>query len=157
TIFSNEDIPVSAEKQTRYIRLEGEFNAAGVYQIMPGETLRQLVTRVGGLAPGAYLFGSEFRRESTRVQQQKNLDEALNRLERDIQRAGVSRAQNVTTPEEAASLKQQADSQQALLTRLRLLRPTGRIVLALSEDAQPRDLPDLPLEDGDRFSVPSVP
>ena len=157
TIFSKEEIPVSGEKQTRYIRLEGEFSAAGVYQIMPGETLRQLVTRVGGIAPGGYLFGSEFRRESTRVQQQKNLDEALNRLERDIQRAGVRRAQNVTTPEDAASLKEQADAQQALLNRLRGLHPTGRIVLALSEDAVPKDIPDLPLEDGDRFYIPSTP
>jgi len=157
TIFSKEEIPVSGEKQTRYIRLEGEFNSAGVYQIMPGETLRQLVTRVGGVASGAYVFGAEFRRESTRVQQQKNLDESLNRLEQDIQRAGVARAQNVTSPEDTAALKQQAEAQQSLLARLRGLHPTGRIVLALSDDATAKDLPDLPLEDGDRFYVPSMP
>jgi protein involved in polysaccharide export with SLBB domain len=157
TVFSKEDIPVSTEKQTRYIRLEGEFKASGVYQILPGETLRQLVTRVGGLAPDAYLFGAEFRRESTRIQQQKNLDEELNRLEQDIQRAGISRAQNVTAPEDSAALKQQADSEAQLLARLRALHPTGRIVLGLAEDAAPRDLPDLPLEDGDRFYVPSPP
>lgn len=157
TIFSKEDIPVSAERQTRFIRLEGEFNSAGIYEIRPGETLRQLLTRVGGFASTAYLFGSEFTRESTRLQQQKSLDESLNRLERDIQRSGVSRAQNVTTAEDAASLKQQADSQQALIARLRALRPSGRIVLALSEDAALKDIPDLALEDGDRFFVPTAP
>ena len=40
--------------------------------------------RAGGLAPSAYLFGAEFTRESTRIQQQKNLEESLNRLERDL-------------------------------------------------------------------------
>jgi protein involved in polysaccharide export with SLBB domain len=63
----------------------------------------------------------------------------------------------VTSPEDAASLKQQADNQQTLLTRLRQIRPIGRIVLELPERASAGDLPDLPLEDGDRFVVPPPP
>ncbi len=157
TVFSKEDIKVPISKQTQYIRLEGEFRSAGVHQVMPGETLKQLVTRVGGFAPNAYLFGAQFTRESTRIQQEKALDEALNRLERDIQRFNNLRAQNVTSPEDAASLKQQADNQQALLTRLRQIRPIGRIVLELPEQALLKDLPDVPLEDGDRFFVPPPP
>jgi protein involved in polysaccharide export with SLBB domain len=157
TVFSKEDIKVPISKQTQYIRLEGEFNSSGVHQIAPGETLRQLVARVGGIAPNAYLFGAQFTRESTRVQQEKSLDDALNRLERDISRFNALRAQNVTSPEDAASLKQQAENQQALLVRLRQIRPIGRIVLELPEEAQMANLPDLPLEDGDRFLVPSQP
>jgi protein involved in polysaccharide export with SLBB domain len=153
TVFSKEDIKVPISKQTQYIRLEGEFKGSGVHQIMPGETLKQLVARVG-LSPNAYLFGGQFTRESTRIQQEKTLDEALYRLERDMQRFNALRAQNVTSPEDAASLKQQSDVQQALLTRLRQIRPIGRIVLGLPENAQLADLPDLPLEDGDRFVVP---
>ncbi|TMH88883.1 MAG: sugar transporter, partial [Betaproteobacteria bacterium] len=157
TVFSKQDIKVPVSKQTQYIRLEGEFKGAGVYQIQPGETLRQLVERVGGFTPNAYLYGAQFTRESTRLQQEKTLEEALNRLERDIQRFNTLRAQNVTSPEDAASLKQQAENQQALLTRLRQIRPIGRIVLELSESPQSKDLPDLPLEDGDRFIVPPPP
>lgn len=153
TVFSKQDIKVPISKQTQYIRLEGEFKSSGVHQIMPGETLKQLVARIG-LAPNAYLFGGQFTRESTRIQQEKTLDEALYRLERDMQRFNSLRAQNVTSPEDAASLKQQSDVQQALLTRLRQIRPIGRIVLGLPENAQLADLPDLPLEDGDRFVVP---
>src|SRR5712664_4180555 len=157
TVFSKEDIKVPISKQTQYIRLEGEFNGSGVHQIMPGETLRQLVARVGGLASNAYLFGAQFTRESTRVQQEKSLDDALNRLERDISRFNALRAQNVTSPEDAASLKQQAENQQALVARLRQIRPIGRIVLELPEEAQIANLPELPLEDGDRFLIPSKP
>jgi len=157
TVFSKEDIKVPISKQTQYVRLEGEFNSSGVHQIVHGETLRQLVARVGGLAPNAYLFGAQFTRESTRIQQEKTLEEALNRLERDIQRFNTLRAQNVTSPEDAASLKQQAENQQALLARLRQIRPIGRIVLELPENAQTKDLPDVPLEDGDRFIIPPPP
>src|SRR5206468_1793355 len=157
TVFSKEDIKVPVSKQTQYIRLEGEFKGAGVYQIAPGETLRQLVERVGGFTPNAYLYGAQFTRESTRVQQERTLEEALNRLERDIQRFNTLRAQNVTSPEDAASLKQQAENQQALLVRLRQIRPIGRIVLELPESPKSKDLPELPLEDGDRFTVPPPP
>jgi polysaccharide export outer membrane protein len=157
TVFSKEDIRVPISRQTQYIRLEGEFSGSGVYQIMPGETLRQLVVRVGGFTDNAYLFGAQFARESTRLQQEKTLEEALNRLEKDVSRFNALRSQNVTSPEDAASLKQQVENQQNLLARLRQIRPVGRIVLELPEAARLKDLPDLPLEDGDRFFVPSPP
>jgi polysaccharide export outer membrane protein len=157
TIFSKDDVQVSSTRQTKYIRVEGEFSSSGVYQIQPGETLRQLVQRIGGLTFNAYLFGAEFTRESTRVQQQKNLDEALNRLERDIQRFGVSRAQSVTSVEDSGALQAQAEAARALVVRMRQVRPTGRIVLAITENASAKDLPDLPLEDGDRLFVPPPP
>src|SRR5262249_37611329 len=112
TVFSKEDIKVPISKQTQYIRLEGEFKSSCVHQILPGETLKQLVARIGGLAPNAYLFGSRFTRESTRLQQEKTLDEALYRLEKDMQQFNSLRAQNVTSPEDAASLKQQVENQQ---------------------------------------------
>jgi len=157
TVFSKEDVKVPISKQTQYIRLEGEFNSSGIHQIMPGETLRQLIARVGGLTPNAYVFGAQFTRESTRVSQEKTLAEALYRLEKDMQRFNALRAQNVTSPEDAASLQQQAVNQQNLLTRLRQIRPIGRVVLELPETAQAKDLPDMPLEDGDRFVVPPPP
>ena len=157
TVFSKGDIQVPASRQTKFIKLEGEFAASGVYEAQPGETLRQLVMRVGGFAQNAYLFGAQFTRESARAQQQQKLNEALDRLEREVQVRSVTRAQNVVSTEEAQSLTQQAAAQQALLARLRQLKATGRIVLELPEVAALKDLPDLPLEDGDRFFVPSTP
>lgn len=157
TIFSREDLQVSLSKQTRFIRIEGEATSPGVYQPLPGETLRQLMVRIGGFTPNAYLFGAEFTRESTRIHQQKNLNEALNRLEQDIQRSSTTRAQNTVVAEDVAIAKQQAESQQLLVARLRQVRPTGRIVIEVPQDGNQKDLPDLPLEDGDRFFIPSPP
>lgn len=157
TIFSREDLQVPQAKQHKFILLEGEVVAPGLYQVQPGETLRQLIVRVGGFTSNAYPFGAGFTRESTRQQQQRNLDEVINRLERDVQRASISRAQNIISAEEAGTLVQQAESQRALVARLRQMRATGRIVLELPEFPSAKDLPDLSLEDGDRFNVPAIP
>ena len=55
TIFSQADIRVPSAQQTKFVKLEGEFVGSGVYSVLPGETLRQLLARAGGLSPDAYL------------------------------------------------------------------------------------------------------
>jgi len=159
TIFSVDDIQPPIAKQTKYVRLEGEFANPGIYAVEPGETLRQLVARVGGLSPNAYLFGAEFTRESTRIYQQKKLDEAVNRLENEIQATSISTARNITNPTDTATLGQTAQAQQALIARLRQVKATGRIVLEVppEETAGIKDLPNIVLQDGDRLIVPSRP
>ncbi len=157
TVFSKTDINVPQLKQTRLVRLEGEFLHSGVYQAQPGETLRQLVARIGGLTPAAYLFGSEFTRESTRKLQEAQYQDTLNRLEREAESEAASRARSVLSPEEAAALPAQAASRRALIARLRELQPTGRIVLEIPAKGSAADLPDVALEDGDRLYVPSAP
>jgi hypothetical protein len=117
-----------------------------------------LVARVGGLSDHAYLFGSVFTRESTRVAQQRKMDDAVNRLGLDVERAASIRAQNLASPEEGIGLASRIDSQRRLVQSLRNVRATGRIVLDLKPDAAGIDaLPDLALEDGDRLFVPYAP
>jgi len=156
TIFSQHDMQVPEGQQNKFIRLEGEFRTAGVYQAEPGEGLRHLIARVGGLTPQAYLYGSEFSRESTREDQQKRLDEYINELERSIARNASS--QRNLSGEEALTERQSLEGQRSLLDKLRQLRATGRIVLELKPNADDLEaIPDLPLEDGDRMLVPFRP
>ena len=156
TIFSKDDIVVQVAKQPLFVKLEGEVAVAGVYQAQPGETLRQLIARVGGLSPNAYLFGAEFERESTRILQQKRLYEAVDRTEQEVQRNLAGKA--VLSKDEADTAKTAAEGQLALVQRQRKVRATGRIVLEVPpEQGQLRNLPDLRLEDGDRFFVPALP
>ena len=56
TIFSQADIRVPQSQQTKLIRIEGEVEHAGIYSAEPGETLRHLIERAGGLTPNAYLL-----------------------------------------------------------------------------------------------------
>lgn len=157
TIFSRADIQVPIAKQTKYVRLEGEVAAPGVYQVSPGETLRQLVMRLGGITPNAYLYGSEFTRESTREFQQRRLTEAMDFLDAEIQRSSAINAGSAAAGE-AEGIRIRTESQQKLADRLRSLRATGRIVLEIrSDQAKVSDLPELVLENGDRILVPSKP
>src|SRR5581483_10767943 len=102
TIFSKADMRVAAAQQTRFVRLEGEFTAAGIYSVKPGETLAQLIQRAGGLTPQAYLYGAEFTRESTRADQQRRLDEFVREMEKQVEQAAIHQP-NGATPEEAAA------------------------------------------------------
>lgn len=161
TIFSSKDIKGPQARGTRLVRIEGEVDRPGVYQLLPGDTLRSMLARAGGLTAQAYLFGTEFSRESTRNKQRAALQDAVRRLELTLSSAGAKLAANLNTADAAAAAKlQEADSaaRTAQLSRLRTLEPNGRIALELDAAIQRLDdLPDLPLEDGDRITVPSRP
>jgi protein involved in polysaccharide export with SLBB domain len=156
TIFSKSDIQVPMAKQTKFIRLEGEFITPGVYQALPGETLRQIVTRVGGLSANAHLYSAEFTRESVRVQQQKRLDEAVDRLSQEVERTTAGKAQSGSDNPE--NVRAQAESQRRLVSRMREVRATGRVVLEVPpQRSNLQDLPEIALEDGDRLLIPARP
>jgi protein involved in polysaccharide export with SLBB domain len=159
SIFSQGDFKVPIAHQTKQVKLDGEFAHAGVYTAQPGETLRHLVDRAGGLTPDAYLFGSEFSRESTRALQQARIDEYVQTLGIQIQRGTLAMAASAgNTAQDLASSAQAQSGEQDLLTSLRQIRATGRIVLTFSPDSQGTNtVPDVMLEDGDIFTVPSVP
>ncbi|HTV09437.1 MAG TPA: SLBB domain-containing protein [Candidatus Aquilonibacter sp.] len=156
TIFSKADIRVPSVQQTRYVRLEGEIVGAGVYSVQPGETLRGLLQRAGGFTPDAYLYGSEFTRESTRRVEQQRLNEYADELEAQLAASNAINATK-TGADQAAAQASEALARQTV-ARLRRVQPTGRLVLDLKPDSTGIDsLPDIALEDGDRFVVPRVP
>ena len=157
TIFSTADIRVPQAQQTKYVELEGEFVHAGIYSVEPGETLRHLVARAGGLTPQAYLYGSELLRESTRRLQQARLDAYVTEVEHDIQESASNAANTSVNATAATALSTSVQSQQQLIATLRKLHASGRIVLNLDPSSSGANaLPDIPLEDGDRFVVPVV-
>jgi polysaccharide export outer membrane protein len=158
TIFSKADIRVPSEQQTKFVKLEGEFAAAGVWSVHPGETLRQLVARAGGLTPNAYLFASEFTRDSVRRLQRQRLQEYADELESQISATTSAQSASALTDRDTAAAASSAAEARAAVARLRQAQPSGRIVLQLKPDSKGIDaLPDLALEDGDRFVVPRIP
>lgn len=158
TIFSQADLKVPEGQQTKLIRLEGEFGSAGVYRVMPGERLREAITKAGGFASSAYLYGAEFTRESARIEQQARLDMMIAQAERDIARSTAKRTQSAQTLQEVSAASQTFQAEQITIDKLRQLRAQGRIVLNLHPDDNTLDsIPDIPLEDGDEFYVPSRP
>jgi protein involved in polysaccharide export with SLBB domain len=159
SIFSEADIRVPLAHQTKIVTLDGEFAHAGAYTVQPGETLRDLVERAGGLTPNAYLYGSEFTRESTRALQQARIDEYVQSLDMQIQRGNLAMiSSSVSSPQDLVSAASARNSEQDLLASLRQIRATGRIVLTFSPEAgAASSIPNIPMEDGDRFVVPPLP
>ena len=159
SIFSEADIRLPIARQTKFVKLEGEFLHAGLYTVKPGETLQQLVSRAGGLTPNAYLFGAEFTRQSTRILQQARIDEYVQSLDLRIQRSNLALSSSpVNSPQDIVSGAAAQASERELIGRLRQMRASGRIVLEFHPTSTAiGEIPNLELEDGDRFVVPSIP
>jgi protein involved in polysaccharide export with SLBB domain len=162
TLFTTSQIAVPQEKRIQMVSLSGEVLVPGVYQTLPGETLPQLIKRVGGLTPQAYVFGTELSRESVKARQQQNLDTLVRRLETQSQSQQGSTVANRSTSgsadQTAAILQLQQAQLKSQIERLKSFKSNGRLSLEL-DPANPSlaALPDLPLEDGDRILVPSTP
>lgn len=162
TVFSVNDVRVPQAKRQVFVRVEGEVQRPGIYQMKPGDSLHQLVELAGGLTPDAYLFGSSFYREEVRKTQAENLERLVRRLEAQSQTKLSTSAASLSSVsgDAVAQLRVQAEAQaqKQALDRLRNLEPTGRIMLGLADDQATADaLPVLKLENQDRLVVPARP
>jgi protein involved in polysaccharide export with SLBB domain len=152
-VFSSVNTALPLGKQYKRVTVEGEVARPGEYVMPPTSTLQDAIAAAGGLTSQAYVFGTDFSRESVRQSQQENYDRALRDLETEFTKN--SSTQRATTADEAAGNAQRAAGTERLVARLRAVRPTGRVVLQLESDA--RALPTLTVEDGDRLLIPSKP
>lgn len=155
TIFGVNDLPVPVAQRTQYVRVAGEVHVPGVYQVNPGETLDQVIARAGGFTPNAYPYGAIFTRESTRQQQQRNLDQAIRRMEADVASQAIASVQSGREGEKGDLLQASLAAQRQIVARLQSLRASGRI--ALEMDPRGNVLPPVLLEDGDQVMVPNLP
>jgi protein involved in polysaccharide export with SLBB domain len=125
-IFSQRDVRAPLQKQSKFVRIEGEVGAPGVYKIQPGDTLRTVIRRAGGVTPEAYLFATQLTRESVRLEQQNILQHSVQDA---AQRQALAQVQNAMT--------------------------NGRIVLQMRPSATSiDDYPEIVLEDGDKIMIP---
>jgi protein involved in polysaccharide export with SLBB domain len=156
TIFSQHDIAVPNAHRSKFVRLEGEFRALGVYKVNPGETLRSLIGRAGGLTDHAFIYGAQFTRESAQKQQQASLDQMVRDLELEAQHQAVY--SSTSRPDQQMNIQAQLESQRSLIDKLREVKATGRVVLEIKpSDGGVESFPELAMEDGDRIVVPHKP
>lgn len=164
TVFSHEDVAVPMDKRRVFVRVEGEVQVPGVYQMSAGETLQSLLARAGGPTGNAYLFGTAFYREQVRKEQEINLEKAAVRLESQLRSQQARGAANVgalsVADAAAAAAQRQVEMQIAeeTIRRFRQLKPTGRIAFNLEPDEKSfAHLPRIKLANGDRLVLPARP
>lgn len=148
--FSAVDAQLSVQQQNKRVRVEGEVARPGEYVLPPNSSVGDALRVAGGLSPSAYVFGTEFSRESVRRTQQENYERALRDMETEFARATTT--QRTSNADEAAAQAARSASISRLVERLRTVKPTGRVVLQM--DPASSTLPDLALEDGDRLFIP---
>jgi protein involved in polysaccharide export with SLBB domain len=141
------------ERQNKRVRVEGEVLKPGEYVLPARSSISDALGAAGGLTSAAFIYGTEFSRESVRITQQENYERALRDLELEFAKSSTTLRTN--TADEAAAQAQRSAGTSRLIERLRSIKPTGRIVLQLPPEGQ--QLPDLALEDGDRLYVPARP
>lgn len=133
-------------QETKVVEVRGEVKFPGRYNIRRGETLSDLITRVGGFTEYAALSSSVFVRESVRQQEQIEIKKLADQLRRDIATRGISKDGSVVNYADA----------QLMLADLENIKAVGRLVVDLSAISLGIKQADLQLEDADVLYVPST-
>ncbi|AXE29395.1 sugar ABC transporter substrate-binding protein [Chromobacterium phragmitis] len=149
---------VSVLRGDEFVTIGGEAKQTGTFQIRRGETLRQLVMRLGGTNDDGYVYATTLKRESIRSMQQQKLDEVATRFEKELEQNVSIRLAKLTDKDTIAAVTAEAEGQRQLAKKMRGIKAEGRIVLELKDsDAQAKDLPDIELQDGDQIEIPRRP
>ena len=157
-VFAPGAVPVQAQIQSEYVRLGGEARQSGIFLLKKGETLRELISRVGGPNENGYLYALQLNRDSVRRAQQAKLDEVADRFERDLESNATQRMGASADQANAAKLAAEVEQQRRVVQKLRTVKAEGRIVLDLpGVQTEVKNLPDLPLQDGDSIYIPRLP
>lgn len=157
-VFSPGAVGLESQIGSEYVSVSGEVTQSGVFKLNKDETLRELLTRLGGANSKGYLYATELTRETVRISQQARLDEIADRFERELDSAASQRLGGTVDKENAAKVTMEAEQQRRVVQKLRTVKATGRIVLEMSDGAaQLKNLPDMQLRDGDKIYIPRRP
>jgi protein involved in polysaccharide export with SLBB domain len=142
---------VQAWTDVETIILRGQVKFPGTYSVKPGETLKSVLQRAGGLTQFAFPEGSVFTRRELREREQRELDMLANRMQNDIAFVALQ-ASNANQGNAASALA----VGQSLLSQLRQARAAGRLVINLPGVMRSPigSQYDVVLADGDELIVP---
>lgn len=143
----------------RSANITGRVLYPGNYAVKRGERLSSLLERAGGYADDAFARGAVFLRESVRVEQQKQINDMINNLQREINYAGNEALAASTGTSDVTYAKESMAAKNRYLETVRSIKATGRLVLTLPEDYRLlKGSPfDITLEEGDRLLIPDRP
>jgi polysaccharide export outer membrane protein len=140
------------------VSVMGEVRFPGVFTIKKGERLSSIIERAGGYTENAYLRGSVFTRSRVQVLQQRQLDEMVDRLERELLGAGTAEVAAAFSAEEAKIKEFELKQKREFIEKLKTVRAKGRMVLELDTPEKLRGtIYDIELEEGDSLYIPSNP
>ena len=139
-----QQIPLWKDKES--ITLTGEFIHPGIYAILPGESLLDVIERAGGLTAQAYPLGTIFSRADLRELEAERLEALKAEVESDI---AASRLESSDTTQDVNT-----EEAEQILANIDRTKPLGRMVIDLPNIFEhPTEL-DFQLIEGDSVVVP---
>lgn len=157
-VFSTEAIALRARNTQHFIKIDGEVKNPGTYKLEKGESLRDLIARIGGVTEDAYLYGMVFSRPSIREQQQKALSEAVDRFEKESEAAAAEKLASTSVADNIMAIQAELQRNRKRALNMRDVQAVGRVALEFNDyKLKLKDLPDLPLENGDAVYIPRQP
>lgn len=145
-------------KLYRQVSVYGEVLYPGRYSIKDGETLSSLIERAGGFSSRAYPRGAIFVRERVRQDQQRQISDMADRMERELLGISANELSSAMTAQDSQLLMAEAEQKRKLIGKLRETKAVGRIATLIAPPAILKGTAyDLPLEEGDALYVPSNP
>jgi protein involved in polysaccharide export with SLBB domain len=139
-------------KQNRIVTVGGEVNRPGQFVIKPNQTLEDVIMLAGGLTENAYLYGTRLERLSVRQEQIRDIERFKSHVKKQIANDSLRKQ---TTNEDAQVTAGSRFRLEAVLAALEEFKPDGRLVLEIDFDSI--ELPPIPMESGDRITIPPVP
>ncbi|OPY70880.1 MAG: Polysialic acid transport protein KpsD precursor [Syntrophorhabdaceae bacterium PtaU1.Bin034] len=146
--------PVPDWQLYRTASISGEVKYPGVYTIRKGEKLSSLIERAGGYTDYAYLRGAVFTRERVKELQQKNLEDMVARLEREL----ISESSTIKSgsTENIEARKIELQQKQNFIESLRKVKATGRLTISLVHLRLLKGSEyDIELENNDSLDIPT--
>ncbi|VUD66446.1 Polysialic acid transport protein KpsD [Thalassocella blandensis] len=137
-------IPLWQKRES--VEILGEVLYPGVYDILQGETLLDVIGRAGGLTQHAYAEGAIFSREELRALEQERLESLKGKIESDIAAARLEQSQNAKDINEAEA--------EEILKNIDRSEALGRMVIDLPAILNNPNSFDFELADGDLLQIP---
>ncbi len=128
------------------VKVTGEVKFPGSYRIQRGETLSQLMKRVGGINTFGSVRSAVFSRKELREHEQKQLRQLQERLRQDVAATELEN-KNIGKNSDVESAK-------SLLEVLDTTEATGRLVVNLA-GVMDGTIDDVVLKDGDTLYIPA--
>ncbi|WP_100642251.1 polysaccharide biosynthesis/export family protein [Alteromonas facilis] len=129
--------------------VKGEVKFPGEYTVKRGETLTQLLERVGGVTDFGDLEAALFTREDLRVKERENLKRLAEELRKQI-------ASESLRQQKGAGSVISYDQAKELLKDLVSAEAVGRLVIDLPAILSSSHSSDVTLQDGDQLIIPSI-
>lgn len=138
--------------EDKSVTLIGEIHHPGRYDLMPGDTLSNLIERAGGMLDHAYPAGTVF----SRANERKAEENQYRAKARDLEMKLAASLQNIDSDKKPDMA--QVASVESLITELKAAKAVGRITVEADPGVLIADPDqDILLEAGDRIYIPKRP